>query len=118
MAFLDSDNRWESFHLETVASLLVRFPEAVLASAQPRTDRRGEWVDSVPFDALPTLLNANIVGRITSCAVLRRALAEAGGFDERIVAAEDYELWLRLALQGPFVFTVRSTLAGVGDRED
>ena len=48
----------------------------------------------------PTLLAENVVG--TSTVVARRdALRRVGGFDEALSSASDWDLWLRLALEGP-----------------
>jgi GT2 family glycosyltransferase len=44
------------------------------------------------------LLEANFV--FNSAAVRASALAAVGSFDENVVAAEDWELWLRLAAHG------------------
>lgn len=54
---------------------------------------------------LPELLKGNFI--VSHAALVRRSvLLESGGFDERLDACEDYDLWLRLAEAGAqFLFT-------------
>jgi hypothetical protein len=57
---------------------------------------------------LQTLLGHNVV--VQSAAMVRRsAVLTAGGYRRDLRAAEDYDLWLRLALYHPFVYTNRTT---------
>ncbi|MFQ3251758.1 MAG: glycosyltransferase involved in cell wall biosynthesis [Loktanella salsilacus] len=46
------------------------------------------------------LLVRNVVGGTPMVAVRRQLLLDLGGFDEKLAALEDYELWLRLARAG------------------
>jgi glycosyltransferase involved in cell wall biosynthesis len=107
-AFLDADDVWMPNHCAVVASLLDRFPDAVLAygdhrsldgsaGRQPPSRPAGE-----PFDALVTLFGVNIVQQ--SAAIVRRdAVLAAGGYLPQMRHAEDFDLWLRLSALGPFV---------------
>ena len=115
VAFLDADDVWKPNHCAEVAGLLDAHPHAVLAfggirsfpqaSAPPTTV---VLPSSVPVEAFWTLLTDNPV--VQSAAVARRdALLRAGGYQEEMRYAEDYDLWLRMAAQGPFVATDRVT---------
>ena len=112
VTFLDSDNRWRPNHLAVVTEALARFPEAVLVTTCPgflargRTPvRRAEVVDM-----LPAVLLMNAVGW-TSCTAVRAAvLREIGGFDERLPVFEDSDLWIRLAMRGPFCLLPSRTI--------
>lgn len=111
VAFLDSDNRWLPDHLAIVHETLALHPEAVLVCTSPQFllagRRRPEQARVI--DPLPRLLVNNFVGYVSCVAVRRSALDAVGGFDERMLVAEDSDLWLRLAFQGPFAMLQRRT---------
>ena len=112
LAFLDGDDAWAPTFLGSQLAVLAREPTAVLV-----------WCDSQPFGGLvrePTLMTteppsgecdvaALLVGRcvvFTSTTVARRqAVLDVGGFDESLRRCEDFDLWLRLAGRGRFVYS-------------
>ena len=111
LAFLDGDDLWAPAFLARLLDILAREPDAVLV-----------WADSQPFGASDgaTLMSgappsgecdvaALLTGRcvvITSTTVARRrAVVEAGGFDETLHRCEDFDLWLRLVLRGRLLYT-------------
>jgi hypothetical protein len=113
VAFLDSDDRWLPHHLALLTDALDRFPEAVLVSSCPgsivkgRTPvRRAEVVDALPR----VLLRNKVVGYTPCTAVRSHVLRAAGGFDERLPVAEDTDLWVRLAMHGPFCLVSHRTI--------
>jgi hypothetical protein len=112
VAFLDSDNRWLPDHLEVVCELLRRHPEAVAASTCPdfRTYGRDSLAESRVVDLLPGLTIGTHVGFISCVAARRSALCAMGGFDERLAVWEDSDLFLRLAMLGPFCVLARRTI--------
>jgi glycosyltransferase involved in cell wall biosynthesis len=112
VAFLDSDNQWLPDHLAVVTEVLERRAEAVLVSTCRECITAGTQgpEDAELRDVLPNLLLRNDVGLISCAAARRDALLAAGGFDERLSVAEDSELWLRLAMRGPFAFLRRRTV--------
>ncbi len=112
VAFLDSDNRWRPHHLALLTDALARFPQAVLATSCPSFQIAGRTpaARAELVDALPSLLLRNVVG-YTSCTAIRAdALRAAGGFDEQLPVFEDTDLWLRLAMQGPFCMVPHRTI--------
>jgi glycosyltransferase involved in cell wall biosynthesis len=111
IAFLDADDWWDPGHTEAVIGLLERFPEAGVAFSRIR--RCGAWSgesarfipEHQPMDVFRVSLRDNIVPQM-AVAVRRDALLAAGGYDETMRYAEDYDLWLRLARRHvPFVCT-------------
>src|SRR5688500_12073226 len=114
VAFLDAGDRSAPSHLERVAGLLERYPEAIVAFGGvqrfgARTGRNQPMLpEGVPSHVDPLLLGPNIP---QGAAIVRRAvLTEVGGYAEELRYAEDYDLWLRLAPLGPFVATHEPTL--------
>lgn len=111
IAFLDADDWWDPGHTEAVIGLLDRFPQAGVAFSRIR--RCGAWTGESdrfiapdrPTDVFWIQLRDNIVPQM-AVAVRRDALLAAGGYDETMRYAEDYDLWLRLARRHvPFVCT-------------
>lgn len=102
IAFLDADDWWDPGHTEAVIGLLDRFPEAGVAFARVR--RCGSWTgesdrfipEGQPLDVFWISLRDNIVPQM-AVAARREVLLSAGGYDESMRFAEDYDLWLRLA---------------------
>jgi glycosyltransferase involved in cell wall biosynthesis len=102
IAFLDADDWWDPGHTEAVIGLLDRFPEAGVAFSRIR--RCGSWSgesarfipEHQPCDVFWVSLRGNIVPQM-AVAARREALLAAGGYDESMRYAEDYDLWLRLA---------------------
>jgi hypothetical protein len=113
IAFLDSDNRWLPDHLEVVSAVLERHPDAVLASTCPNFIVAGR---AAPDEACvldhrsAPLMELARVGHLSCVAVRREALVAVGGFDERMEAFEDIDLWMRLALRGSIATVRRRTI--------
>ena len=118
VAFIDSDDRWLPDHLAVVTDVLRRHPEAVLASTCRgfATVGRQGAADAEVVDVLPELILRNDVGFLSCTAARRDALVAAGGFDERLSVAEDSQLWVRLAMHGPFAYVRRRTVTAQATR--
>jgi glycosyltransferase involved in cell wall biosynthesis len=112
LAFLDSDDRWLPGALATRLRAAERASGVVLVSGNAESwdgnrvlrPRMLDGVDHGPGDdPLARLLGGNFV--LTSTVIARRdAVLRAGGFATHLSRCEDYDLWLRLARQGSFVF--------------
>jgi len=118
VGFLDSDDLWMPDYVAEVSTSLERRPDASFAypdswlfderNARIRKLTSLEHYDPLPDpeataeDFLTHLARMNFVSNSSTC---RRAALEAvGGFDEGLAAAEDWDLWLRLAADaGPGV---------------
>ena len=102
VAFLDADDRWDPRKIELQVKALESKPEAGLCYTGKLLigpDGVGTVCGVVPANRLwPMLRYANPI--TPSTVVLRRDLFEkAGGFDERLRACEDWDLWFRLGPQ-------------------
>lgn len=115
LAFIDSDDLWDSNKLAIQVALLERFPQAVATYCDYRTiDGHGAVTQTTSAvgtprpsgNALQQLLIGNCVGSPSVVLVRREAFFQAGGFNEKHSrAAEDYALWLALAVIGPIIYS-------------
>lgn len=108
VAFLDGDDVWNRFHLQTLAELHGKYPEAGVLStdyAALTTDEGLERIlspapegggDGMVKDYYLRLLKGQRVLCSSSVAVRRDCFMEVGGFDERLARGEDMDLWARL----------------------
>ena len=115
---------WLTDHLDVVVEVFRRQPEAVLVSTCPKyelagrqqsadaalTDYRSAERVNQLVDPRPLLLGAANVGFLSCIAVRAEAIRQAGGFDERLGAIEDSDLFRRLATLGPFATVRRRTV--------
>lgn len=103
VAFLDDDDVWLADKLARQHAIFVAHPRTVLVCCQIRTfgDQDALW----PAGPLPEVLDADLLcagNEIATSTVVARtaAVRAAGGFDQRFVPAEDYDLWLSLTAVG------------------
>ncbi len=121
VAFLDDDDEW-------YPQMLERQLERIDRSADPRTSvayclralqtRHGlqpsRHTPPLPEgDVLDSILRGDHQMSSNAHIVKRSALLEVGGFDETLRAAEDKDLWLRLARASHHFVAVPETLAVV-----
>jgi glycosyltransferase involved in cell wall biosynthesis len=107
ICFLDDDDVWLPGRLKLQISVLERHPEAgavysqvfhtLTGTAYPQSSRAvSGWI----FD---TLLSGNLFA-VHSVLIRREALERTGYFDETLSTYEDWDLWLRLSFNFPFIF--------------
>ena len=118
IAFLDDDDEWAESKLESQFRVANDY-DLVATNALRRSGSR-YWPDSNDVEfTLEDVVRSNPI--VTSSALVRRARIEAvGGFDEDrgIQGVEDYELWLRLLLQGARCIRIGSPEVLYEDRGD
>ena len=104
IAFLDSDDLWLPHKLERQLEFMRAHPEFAIAQTDEIWIRGGRRVNpglrhrkrsgDIFIDSLRTCLIS------PSAVMLRTTLfRQLGGFDERMAAAEDYDLWLRILVR-------------------
>ena len=116
IAFLDSDDLWQPTKLERQVANLKAHPEAVLAysysyaidaSGEPicfrGSNRIGAGEDGL-HQVFEQLIMGNVVANINTVLLRRQSLLGMTAFDPAIEWGEDWDLWLRLSLAGPFGF--------------
>jgi glycosyltransferase involved in cell wall biosynthesis len=112
VAFLDSDDLWAPRKLERqIEALRARVNCRWSYTAFLRVDASGQALPEevqrpwVPYegDIFEQVVTARASIRTPSVVATRQLLEQAGGFDEAMLSAEDYDLWLRLALYSEVV---------------
>ncbi len=134
LTFLDSDDLLMPRYLETVAASFATDPRIGLVhvrawvvdeAAGGGRVRRAAWPPpgyvtgsgpepDQPADAVVALAAGNYVGAVQTAR--RAAVERAGGLDDDLHQAEDYDLWLRIAIAGFRVVTAPGTLAVIRNR--
>src|SRR5919202_353647 len=109
VSFLDADDLWTPDKLEAQLKALQENPAAAVAYSW--TDYIDESGNSFPQSnhgnfsghVFVKLLLADFVGNGSNPLIQKQALVEVGGFDESLVAGQDWDMWVRLASRYPFV---------------
>ena len=106
LAFLDSDDLWLPGKLEAQADFFHAHPEMLICQTEETWVRNGRRVNpknrhkKPSGDIFEPSLELCLVS--PSAVMLRRELfEEMNGFDERLPACEDYDLWLRIGCRYP-----------------
>jgi glycosyltransferase involved in cell wall biosynthesis len=110
VAFLDSDDTWEARKLQAQLTMLESRVECQWSySAFTNVDRSGKplvgesqraWTPC-EGEVFEKILRGEVAIRTPTVLASRSLIVAAGMFDESIRSAEDYDLWLRLALHSP-----------------
>ncbi len=134
LTFLDSDDLLMPRYLETIAASFATDPRIGLVHARAWVldeaagggrVRRAVWPPpgyvtgsgaepDQPADAVVALGSGNYVGAVQTAR--RAAVERAGGLDDNLHQAEDYDLWVRIAIAGFRVVAAPGTLAVIRNR--
>lgn len=113
VAFLDDDDAWAPEKLELqVGCFDENGPDVALVYCRAQvvdetTGTTHAWATDGASHTLRDLLRRNTVGSTSLVVCRREALLEIGGFDERLPAKQDVDLYVRLAQRYRFAFVDR-----------
>jgi glycosyltransferase involved in cell wall biosynthesis len=110
VSVIDSDDLWLPTYLEVMGCALANDPEAgfaytdawVFDETHRLVGRRSAMSGQRPPHPVPTDPNAFLIELLdrnfiyTSTSIPRNVLTAVGGYDERLLYGEDYELWVRI----------------------
>ena len=109
ISFIDADDLWTTDKLESQLKALQSNPQAAVAySWTDYIDESSKFIKSgrrikVNGDAFSQLLVTNFLENGSNPLIRKKALEKVGGFDESLPAAEDKDMWLRLAADYEFI---------------
>lgn len=106
LAFLDSDDLWEPGKLETQVAFMEAHPEIQICQTEEIWIRNGVRVNPKKKHRKPSgdIFRASLdLCLVSPSAVMmtRELMERLGGFDEVFIVCEDYDLWLRIAVDTP-----------------
>jgi glycosyltransferase involved in cell wall biosynthesis len=109
IAFIDADDIWLPGKAVLLAAALSRRPASALAYCWvEHVDEDGRYLcpdRRVRFsgDVYEEVLSHNFIDTVSAVMVRKSAFEAVGGFDESLLVAEDWDLYLRLSATVPFV---------------
>ena len=118
IAFLDADDTWESTFLETIDRLTRHYPNAGFYATAYRLVEPDGLIHTPSFGVpagfegyVRSYFRAAAQGRApansSAIAVSRSIFSMIGMFDTQMVTGEDNDMWARIALSLPVVFTTQ-----------
>ncbi|NER80576.1 MAG: glycosyltransferase [Leptolyngbya sp. SIO1D8] len=109
ISFIDADDLWTPDKLLTQVEALRQNPQAALVYSwtdcvndRGRVERRGSYI-TAEGNVYAQLLLGNFLDSGSNALVRREVFETTGGFDESLKAAEDWDMFLRLARSCEFV---------------
>ncbi len=123
LCFLDSDDWWDRKKIETQKAALQAEPKTLISHTRELWFRNGKQVNQKKKHSpgngfiFSKCLEMCVVGMST--VMVRKELFESYGlFDERLVCCEDYDLWLRVSVDQPFLLVDTPLTLKEGGRDD
>lgn len=103
LAFLDSDDLWLAEKLAVQTAFMMEHPEMQICQTEETWLRHGKRVNPKAKHRKPSgdIFRASLeLCLVSPSAVMmtKKLFDETGGFDESFPVCEDYDLWLRIAL--------------------
>lgn len=109
IAFIDADDWWDRIYLEEMNALIEHYPDIDIYSAKYATTKNGNIIPGeVFFPAHEKFILFDLIEKCaekvrfpihSSSVIIRKcAIEKVGFFDERISTFEDFDLFVRIAL--------------------
>ncbi|WP_313996588.1 glycosyltransferase family A protein [uncultured Paenibacillus sp.] len=128
LMFLDDDDTWEPEKIERQLAVFRAKPEVglvyggrLVVGDADRDRVIGRIMPKARGRLFPAILYENHIGMTSSVALKRELFIEAGGFDPRFPALQDYDLWIRCSRLTVVDYdgrcNVRYTVASDPDRQ-
>ena len=123
IAFLDSDDRFASKKLEMQVEAMEQNPSVMISHTQEKWYRRGKFLNQKKKhrkesgNLFKRCLELCAVGMSTIMA-RKELFNEVGFFDESLPCCEDYDLWLRVSVNFPFLLVDEPLTIKNGGRPD
>lgn len=125
VALLDSDDAWHPNKLQQQVALWCRHPECgAIGCGVQVVDAEGQPIRTVLFEDAAgdasdrvrriALRHSWVGGSGSGALIPSEVFRQVGGFDESLGAAEDWDMWLRIAVKYP-VKNVREALSQIWD---
>lgn len=123
LSFLDSDDLWQPRKLETQVAFMDAAPEVQISQTEEIWIRKGVRVNPKKRHRKPSgdIFRASLdLCLVSPSAVMmtRELFERVGGFDETFTVCEDYDLWLRVAVDTPVPLIPVPLVLKRGGRED
>jgi glycosyltransferase involved in cell wall biosynthesis len=123
IAFLDDDDIWMPSKLEKQVEILRKNPSIGAVSTGICVFNENKKIVMFGFprskgNIFPTILSKNVVGNCSAVLFRRDCLLTVGLFDENLNAAEDVDLWIRLAKHFQFDCVEEYLLLGRTHRKE
>ncbi|WP_374175448.1 glycosyltransferase family 2 protein [Flavobacterium tructae] len=120
IAFLDADDLWASNHLETLKTLIEKFPNSgIFASRYELVFSNGKnYIPkfkgiSATFEGIiPDFFETSLpypIATSSSIAVPKHVFKEIGNFKPSISSGQDVDMWIRIALKYPVILSNKVT---------
>lgn len=113
--FLDDDDKWRPKKITNQIQIFQNHPEVgMVYSGRVVVNEKGKQLYKITpqhqGDLYQTLLEKNVIG-ITSGVAMRHSLFErVGGFDPKMPARQDYDLWIRAAKHTQIAYDPTATV--------
>lgn len=123
IAFLDSDDHWHPSKLQSQINYLEKHPAIRICQTEEIWIRNGKRVNAHKKHKKPSgwifeesLMFCTVSP--SSTLLSRQLFEESGGFDEALMACEDYDLWLRITCRNPVALLPELLLNKTGGHAD